>query len=131
VEFVREWVLAKCGVKDMKIAGNTLAQRASGEVVYYGQKGQNPYNMNVARMDSHGGWMARPEDLVQFLTQVDGFSAARNILSEATIKTMTTPSTAGPGYACGWSVNKYHIWWHGGSLPGTSTIAVRTASGLC
>ncbi len=130
-DFVRESVLAKCGVTDMKIAGNKLSDRATGEVVYYGQKGQNPYNMNVARMDSHGGWIARPEDLVQFLTHVDGFSAARNILSEATIKTMTTPTVAGPGYACGWSVNMYRNWWHGGSLPGTTTIAVRTASGLC
>lgn len=130
-EFVREHVLSRCGVKDMKIAGNSLKDRAEGEVTYYGQNGENPYNMNVARMDSHGGWIARPADLVQFLARVDGFSAARDILPEAAIKDMTTPSAAGPNYACGWSVNKFHNWWHNGSLPGNSTIAVRTASGLC
>lgn len=130
-EFVRQHVLAKCGITDMKIAGNSLVERAPNEVIYYGQNRENPYNMKVSRMDSHGGWLARPEDLVQFLTHVDGFNAARNILPEATIKTMTTPTVAGPGYACGWSVNKSNNWWHGGSLPGTATIAVRTGRGLC
>ena len=44
---------------------------------------------------------------------------------------MTTPTAANPGYACGWAVNKAPNWWHNGSLPGTSSILVRTASGLC
>ncbi len=44
---------------------------------------------------------------------------------------MTTGTTANPNYACGWSVNQIPNWWHGGSLPGTLTIMVRTASGLC
>ena len=51
---------------------------------------------------------------------------------------MTTPSPAypqnSPGkYARGWMVrdNGAGNWWHGGSLPGTTTIMVRTASGLC
>jgi CubicO group peptidase (beta-lactamase class C family) len=130
-EFVRRQVLAKCGVTGMKIAGNTISERAAGEVVYYDRNAESPYRMNVARMDSHGGWIATPQDLLQFLTRVDGFSATRNILSERTIKTMTTPTAARPGYACGWSVNQVPNWWHGGSLPGSSTIAVRTASGLC
>ena len=56
---VRHLVLQSCGVTDMEIAGNTLAQRRRGEVKYYGQ-GDNPYDMNVTRMDSHGGWIARP-----------------------------------------------------------------------
>jgi len=130
-DYVREHVLAKCGIADMKIAGNRRVDRAAGEVAYYDQKPEAPYGMNVARMDSHGGWIATPGDLVKFLTRVDGFSAERNILMATTIRTMTTPTTAGPRYACGWSVNQVPNWWHGGSLPGTATIAVRTASGLC
>jgi CubicO group peptidase (beta-lactamase class C family) len=132
-DFVRQTVLAKCGVLDMRLAGNTLAERAPGEVVYYGQAGSgtNPYNMNVTRMDSHGGWIATPSDLVQFAMHVDGFTTTPNILGAGTLKTMTTPSAANPQYACGWCVNKIPNWWHSGSLPGTLTIMVRTASGLC
>jgi hypothetical protein len=68
---------------------------------------------------------------VQFLMHVDGFPAPPNILKLETIRTMTTASSADPGYAKGWAVNKADNWWHNGSLPGTSTIVVRTHSGFC
>jgi len=132
-EFVKQNVLSKCGVTEMQLAGNTLAQRAAGEVIYYGQEGSgtNPYDMNVTRMDSHGGWIATPGDLVQFAMHVDGFKTTPNILRADTLRTMTTASTANPNYACGWCVNRIPNWWHSGSLPGTLTIMVRTGSGLC
>ena len=114
----------------MAIAGNTLAQRRPGEVRYYGQAG-DPYGMNVTRMDSHGGWIARPADMVRFLMHVDGFATPPDILRPPTIRSMTTASSANPGYAKGWSVNRAGNWWHAGSLPGTATIAVRTHSGFC
>jgi hypothetical protein len=51
---------------------------------------------------------------------------------------MTTPAPAYPPsspakYARGWMVrnNGQGNWWHGGSLPGTTTIMVHTATGLC
>jgi CubicO group peptidase (beta-lactamase class C family) len=129
-DYVRTAVLERCGISDMTIAGNTLAQRQPREVKYYGQ-GDNPYGMNVARMDSHGGWIARPADLVQFFMHVDGFAAPPNILEPHTIQTMTTASAANPHYAKGWEVNAANNWWHNGSLPGTTTLAVRTNSGFC
>jgi len=132
-EFVQQAVLAKCGITDMRLGGNTFAQRASGEVVYYGQKGSgtNPYDMNITRMDSHGGWIATPSDLVRFAIHVDGFKTTPNILRSDTLKMMTTATTANSHYACGWCVNGIPNWWHTGSLPGTLTILVRTGSGLC
>jgi CubicO group peptidase (beta-lactamase class C family) len=132
-DYAQQAVLSKCGIKDMRLGGNTYAQRAPGEVVYYGQAGSgaNPYNMNVTRMDSHGGWIATPTDLVQFAMHVDGFAITPNILGADTIKTMTTATAQNPNYACGWCVNRVHNWWHAGSLPGTLTVMVRTASGLC
>ncbi len=131
--YAQKAVLEKCGVRDMRIGGNTLAQRAPGEVVYYGQKtgGTNPYDMNIRRMDSHGGWIATPSDLVKFAMHVDGFQTTTQILPASVIKTMTTGTTANPNYACGWCVNRIPNWWHEGSLPGTLTNMVRTASGLC
>jgi hypothetical protein len=34
-------------------------------------------------------------------------------------------------YAKGFCVNRSDNWWHNGSLPGTSTIAVRAHGGFC
>jgi hypothetical protein len=82
-------------------------------------------------MDSHGGWLATPVDLVRFAMHVDGFTTTPNILSRDTIETMTTPCDANPNYARGWNVNKLGNWWHTGSLPGSTTIMVRTSSGFC
>jgi CubicO group peptidase (beta-lactamase class C family) len=130
-DFVQEEMLGRCGVRDTRIAGNTLAERFPEEVIYYGQNGENPYDMNVTRMDSHGGWLATPRDLVVFLNHVDGFKSTPNILKPETIKAMTTPSSVNAGYARGWAVNNAPNWWHSGSLPGTTTIMVRTASGFC
>jgi CubicO group peptidase (beta-lactamase class C family) len=130
--YVRDSLLKRCGITAMTIAGNTLAQRQPAEVRYYDQQDERrPYAMDVARMDSHGGWIARPVDLVQFLMRVSGFVTPPNILKPQSIRTMTTASAANPEYAKGWSVNKFDNWWHNGSLPGTSAIAVRTHSGLC
>lgn len=128
---VHDAILSRCGISGMRIAGNTLAERAPGEVVYYGAATENPYNMNVRRMDSHGGWLSTAADLVRLAVHVDGFSASRDILKPASIHEMTTATTANPQYAKGWAVNSAHNWWHGGSLPGTTSIMVRTASGFC
>jgi CubicO group peptidase (beta-lactamase class C family) len=128
---VKEAILRRCGITEMEIAGNTLADRRPNEVVYYGQEGENPYNMPVARMDSHGGWLATPTDLVRLAVRVDGFPTKPDILKASTLKTMTTPSPANAGYAKGWLVNSANNWWHNGSLPGSITIMVRTSGGFC
>jgi CubicO group peptidase (beta-lactamase class C family) len=129
--YVREAILGRCGVSDMRISGNTQAERAPGEVMYYASDGGNPYTMNVRRMDSHGGWLAKASDLVRFLIHVDGFPNPPDILQLASIHEMATPTIANPQYAKGWAINSVPNWWHSGSLPGTTTIMVRTASGFC
>jgi CubicO group peptidase (beta-lactamase class C family) len=121
---ITQHVLSKCGITSMKIAGNTLAERQPKEVMYLTEKPGAAYGMNVARMDSHGGWIATAGDLVRFASQLP------KLLNEESIRTMTTAGVGG-SYARGWSVNKVPNWWHGGSLPGTSTIMVHTAKGLC
>jgi CubicO group peptidase (beta-lactamase class C family) len=128
--FVQQAVLKPCGITDMQLAGNTLAQKAPNEVRYYGRS-ENPYRMNVTRMDAHGGWIATPADLVRFAVRVGGYKGTPSLLRPETIKTMMTASTANENYACGWCVNRVPNYWHNGSLPGTSTLMVRTASGLC
>lgn len=136
-DYVRSNILSRCGLTDMRIAGNKLHDRAPNEVVYTGQFGEDPYNMNVTRMDSHGGWIATATDLVRFLDAVAGAGDAPALLNRGSVRTMTTPPPASDQkaevrYARGWNVrdNGLGNWWHNGSLPGTTAIMVRTASGL-
>ena len=136
--YVQANILAPCGITDMKIAENKMKERAPTEVVYYGQYGEEPYKFNVTRMDSHGGWLASAQDLVIFLDHVAGAGNIPAMLKPATIKLMTTPAPVYPQnsdakYARGWMVrnNGAGNWWHSGSLPGSTTIMVRTASGMC
>jgi CubicO group peptidase (beta-lactamase class C family) len=134
-DYVQSNILAPCGISGMRIAGNTLKQRAPNEVVYFGQYNEDPYKMNVARMDSDGGWLATPSALVQFLDHVAGSGNIPSMLKPETIRMMTTPSPAFPAtspakYARGWMVGGGN-WWHNGSLPGSTTIMVRASTGLC
>lgn len=137
-DYVQQAVLAPCEITDMQIAGNTLKQRAPNEAAYLGQFGENPYKMNVRRMDSHGGWIANPSDLARFAAHLGGTPTIPSILKPETIRIMTTPAPAYPQgsparYARGWMVrdNGNGNWWHNGSLPGSTSIIVRTSTGMC
>jgi CubicO group peptidase (beta-lactamase class C family) len=130
-KFMRDEIFAKCSVQNMQLAGNKVAERAKGEVVYYDQTGEDPYGWNVRRMDSHGGWLGTPSDVVKFAIHVDGFDYRPNILRKETIALMTAGSAANPGYASGWMVNSLHNWWHAGNLPGAVSFLVRTKRGMC
>ena len=136
-DYVQASVLVPCGISGMQIAQNSERKRASNEVLYYGQYSEDPYKINVTRMDSHGGWIATPANLVQFLDHL-GSPYMPSILKPETIRIMTTPTPAYPQsspakYARGWMVRNDGAgnWWHSGSLPGSTTLMVRTASGLC
>ncbi len=130
-DYVKTNVLAPAGISNMHVAGNTLADRRPDEVVYYGQNGEDPYGMQVRRMDSHGGWVASAIDLVRFAVRVDGFPTKPDLLSSSSITTMTTASSANSGYAKGWGVNTAPNWWHIGNLPGNTSVLVRTSGGFC
>jgi D-alanyl-D-alanine carboxypeptidase len=129
-DYVRKNVLAPCGITDMQIGGNTLAERLPGEVYYY-DKREDPYDMNVRRMDSHGGWIATPTDLVNFVMRVDKFPQKPDMLEPAMLDTMFAAPVVNPGYAKGWAVNKNDNYWHSGSLPGQGSIMARVHIGFC
>ncbi|RYZ47607.1 MAG: class A beta-lactamase-related serine hydrolase, partial [Sphingobacteriales bacterium] len=129
-QFIKDEVLAPSGITGMSIGGNTLAERKAGEVLYNGQNGEDPYAYKIARMDSHGGWIASATDLARLMVKVDGFTAKTDILQPATITTMTTRSVPSSNYACGWGVNDAKHWWHTGSLPGTAAEIIRSNNGF-
>lgn len=123
-------VLNPAGITSLEIAGNTLADRRSWEVEYVGQGGDDPYGMNVARMDAHGGWIGTAMDLVRFAVHVDGRGGKPALLTPASVMSMTTATALKSDYARGWAVNATPNRWHVGSLPGTLSILVTTADGM-
>ncbi|OKH35366.1 hypothetical protein NIES2101_37735 [Calothrix sp. HK-06] len=126
--YVTSNILLPSGVTNMQIGGDTLAEKKANEVTYYGQDGEDPYNMKVARMDAHGGWIAKPIDLVKLAVQVDGFNNKPDILSASTISIMYQGSSVEPSYAKGWSINVgANNRWHNGSLPGEQAFLVNTS----
>lgn len=142
---VKASVLAPMGISRMQIGHTRKSQRVEGEVRYHGGNLVNsvfpngglvsrPYGgFYLEAMDAHGGWIASSIDLMRFMTHVDGRASIADILEKGTLRTMTArpqvPHWQGKDfyYAMGWTVRpQSENWWHTGSLPGTSSILVRT-----
>ena len=126
--------LGPSGVTNMHIAGNMLADARPDEAQYYDTGGQDPYAMNVTRMDSHGGWLASAVDLTRFAVGVDGFPNKPDIVSASSLTSMTTPSAANAAWGKGWGLfnqGTQHNWFWNGLLPGTGAWIARYSSGFC
>lgn len=118
-------VLAKCGINGMEIGGSTLAERKPGEVVYPDEA----YELLPARMDAHGGWIARPIDLLRLAIHTDGLASDSSILLPDSTAEMLAPSDANPEYGLGWVLGSG--WYgHDGGMPGTASTLVRRADGV-
>lgn len=142
--FVKEEILAKCGITTVKIGQSRVT--SPNEVTYYAEreeafsrsvfnpkkkKSLSPYEgFYLEAMDAHGGWIASSVDLMKFLVHINGVSEKSDILSDKSIRRMTEPSPVNNNYALGWAVNSYNIWWHFGSLPGSSSMIARIHNGL-
>ena len=155
---VRDHVLAPAGAARMKV-GRTL-QPAEGEVTYYDYRGAKevkampglglrvapqPYGaFALETMDSYGGWIGAPIDYLRFTLAIDGRrgTALLNAASLAEMNARAELKEAADGeesngngvyYGLGIrvrSVRNGANLFHTGSLPGTSTLAVRTADGF-
>lgn len=138
-QYVKQHVLAPVGVRQMRIGGSLLADRAPREVRYYdelqrtgrsvfaknlGKKVPAPYGAwYLEAMDSHGAWIASARDLVRFAAALDQ-PAKSPLLKEASIRRMFARPAGVLGhddqqqpkvvyYGCGWSVR---------TLPGKPTV---------
>ena len=84
--------------------------------------------------DASGAWVSSTVDLLRFLAGVDGRAARPDILSAGLVAEMTGngPAVCASGacyYASGWLVRPTQgdaTWSHGGALPGTTSILVRS-----
>ena len=153
-EYVRESVLEPLGITRMGIGGTLLEDRVEGEVRYYDHPGQDqaysvmpgtpeqvpwPYGgFHLRTMDSHGGWISSAVDLVRFTVSIDG-SRPPPVLDPATVNEMVSRPApplwedSAYYYGMGWLVRPVTDdanWWHDGSLPGTSSLLVRTHDGF-
>ncbi|AGC47013.1 beta-lactamase [Myxococcus stipitatus DSM 14675] len=132
--YMRDHVFLPSGATRFAVGGDTLEERLPDEVVYAqrGPGAYSPYRMQLSRMDAHGGWVVTPIDLLRVAVRVDGFATVPDLLSQTTLATMTTRTTAlDPNgnpvvYAQGWAVNNVPNWWHNGYLQGTQSLLVRT-----
>ncbi|HOY29160.1 MAG TPA: hypothetical protein PLR96_09310, partial [Flavobacteriales bacterium] len=124
------------------VGRNLLSDKLEREVEYEGEGYTTPScygtgsavpweygGWNLEAMDAHGGWVFSARELVKLLVAVDGFSTKPDMLSSASIATMTASSGTNANYALGWSVNSANNWWHTGALDGTASMIVRSSNG--
>jgi CubicO group peptidase (beta-lactamase class C family) len=133
--WVQANILAPCGITTMQIGANSERDRASTEVDYTGQYSEDPYKTNLRRADSTLGWIASSTQLIQFLNHVAGAPGIPAILKPETVQAMTAPVSVipagSPAYARGWMIGEDGSWWHNGSLPGSTSLMVRTPESVC
>jgi CubicO group peptidase (beta-lactamase class C family) len=91
--YVRDALLKPAGAGDIVIGGDKLADRKSDEVVYYG--GGAYSSVKPQRFDSHGGWIARPIDLLRFMRHTDDILAPYYHNGEMSGTTATYDQRAG------------------------------------
>ncbi|MEV6164950.1 serine hydrolase [Streptomyces sp. NPDC052052] len=134
---VQTAILAPCGITDMRIAGDTLADRLPGEAVYYGEGHDDPYAIHIQRTDSHGGWVASALDLLRFVLRVDGYSDPAQILSSDVMADYMIAPSGLPDekgidqhYACGWWIQD-RDWECNGDLPGNTATLDRASDSVC
>jgi N-acyl-D-amino-acid deacylase len=97
-------------------------------------------------MDAHGGWIGSAVELARFGSALDGAPGSRLLtptarqalyeLPPAPVSRTPEGAPADFYYACGWNVrpvgnNGKANYWHTGAMPGTSSILVRLANGIC
>ena len=130
-QYVKDKILAPCGIGEMEIGGGTLAERKPLEVRYYDAQGKDPYALSPRRMDAHGGWLGKPIDLLLFARRIDGDSSQVDILSAASTAQMAMGSGPDPTYGLGvaW-LNAGVFPAHNGSMSGTGAVLVRRSDGF-
>jgi N-acyl-D-amino-acid deacylase len=154
-EYVRTRVLQPVGANRTRSGKSRMRDAFADEVKYYlpgapglgmtspqvpsvfPGEGMVPINYggyHLEAMDASGAWVSSTVDLLRFVGGVDGRSNRPDILSAALIAEMASkgPTVCASGachYGFGWFVRPTRgdaTWTHGGSLPSTTAMLVRT-----
>jgi CubicO group peptidase (beta-lactamase class C family) len=152
--YVRARVLEPVGAQRTRQGRSRMGDALAEEVKYYMPwlpglgmtemvpslfpgEGPVPFNyggFHLEAGDASGAWVSSTVDLLRFVAGVDGRSSRPDILGPGTVAQMTGsgPAVCGNGacyYGFGWFVRPTQgdaNWWHGGTLPGTTGMLVRT-----
>jgi len=155
--YVQAHVFAPAGIRQMRLGHSRAADRAPGEVTYYGFAGETsarsvfaapgspvspPYGaFNLEAMDSHGGWLGNTIDYVRLIAALDGMRPPALLTPASLVELTARPAppvsvNAPVYYGAGIDIRPVRgsaptgaNWWHGGALPGTITYQVRRADG--
>ncbi|MFC9691944.1 serine hydrolase domain-containing protein [Kribbella sp. NPDC056951] len=147
--YVKQKLLAPLKIKRMAL-GWSIAKHTgemSYESQYTGKTVLNntgstvaaPYGtFSMRTQDANGGWIASAPDLVRWAKMFDAPSAVLNSTSLGRVwsKPETGMDPGGWYYGLGWHVRPVTTGgtgrntWHTGSMPGTSTLLVRTYNGM-
>jgi N-acyl-D-amino-acid deacylase len=153
-EYVRARVLQPVGANRTQQGRSRMRDALADEVKYYMPwepglgmtalvpsvfpgEGMVPFNyggFHLEAGDASGAWVSSTVDLLRFLGGVDGRANRPDILSAGLVAEMTgsgaTVCASGACYyAAGWFVRPTQgdaTWTHGGTLPGTTSMLVRT-----
>src|SRR5215204_5113298 len=153
-DYVRARVLQPVGANRTRSGKSRMSDAFPEEVKYYWPgmglnaplvasvfpgEGLVPVNyggFHMEAMYASGAWVSSTVDLLRFLGGVDGRTNRPDILSAALVTQMTSASNGATVctngacyYAGGWFVRPTGVdatWWHGGTLPGTTAMLVRT-----
>jgi N-acyl-D-amino-acid deacylase len=151
-EYVRSRVLDPVGATRTQQGKSRMLDALAGEVRYYTPpfsvnqpvvpsvfpgEGTVPFNyggFHLEAGDASGAWVSSTIDLLRFVGGVDGLATRPDILSPALVGEMTGSGqvvclSGGCHYGFGWFVRPTQgdaTWTHGGSLPGTTAMLVRS-----
>lgn len=140
-KYVQQHILYPNDIYDMHMANNHYNERYDNEVKYYPHEGcgnvmsvmgdslwvLKPYGGNdINLLGAAGGWVASAPELAKLLTLIDGCDIVNDILSQESIRLMTT------GYErpLGWSETNRSFWNRTGSFSGTSAMVQRRHDGI-
>lgn len=145
-DYVTEDVLYPAGCFKFKPATNYYAERNDNEVRYYGPDtvAVEEYNgsgrmvervyggSNIHGLAGAGGWCASAPDLARLVASIDKYPRVGNILTAASIDSLTAFGRDDDKRSRGWSeIDAYGKWRRTGTLSSTHALIERFPNGEC
>lgn len=142
-EYCQENLLHPAGCYDMHLAHNLYKDKYPNEVRYYETHDATPVpsfdnsgdtlyrsygGSNIEGLLGAGGWVASPAEFVRFAASIDGDPAVPDIISEESVRTMTSCSSS--HHPIGWMhAGENRDWVRTGTLAGTSAVLKKQKNG--
>ena len=139
-EYLNYEVFQPLGIYDMHLGKSFMQDQYPNEVQYYDLENDRyvpsydgsgdfvpvTYGANsLELLGAAGGWISSSPELIKLVCAIDGFPSFPDILSENSIKEMTTPVKKS-SHLFGWrGTDGYGTWWRTGTLSGSIALVMR------